>query len=104
MYRQDLDDLTVRSCSTNFSSGGTVYNVTGYSYHESFNLTTFDYDVAILRVCTDFNMGTYIAIYIYNVLAVTFSFVSFFVPCNVAFVICSKYCYKLHIYVADIKL
>jgi hypothetical protein len=53
MYRKDVDSLTVRSCSTNFSSGGTLHNVAEYTYHESFNLTTFDYDVAVLRVCTD---------------------------------------------------
>ena len=55
------EHLKVRSCSTNFASGGTIHNVIGGFYHEWFNEDTIDYDVAVLRVCTDFNMALDIA-------------------------------------------
>jgi len=35
--------------------------VIGGFYHEWFNEDTIDYDVAVLRVCTDFNMALDIA-------------------------------------------
>jgi len=68
MYREDPAYLKVRVCSTNHASGGTVHNVIGGVYHELYNKDTIDYDVAILRVCSDFNMATYIAMYVTNLL------------------------------------
>ena len=49
--------LTVRVGSTFLGSGGTVHNVTGGYYHGSYNNQSYNgYDVAILRVCTDFDI------------------------------------------------
>ena len=61
MYRTDPAKLTVRACSTNHAYGGTLHNVIGGVYHELYNKDTFDYDVAVLRVCTDINTAIYIA-------------------------------------------
>ena len=64
MYRENANSLTVRSCSTNHASGGTIHNVIGGFYHEWYNEKTIDYDVAVLWVCIEFNMAIYIAMYI----------------------------------------
>jgi len=57
MYRVSANYLTVRACSTYHASGGTVHNVIGVYYHGSYNSNTADYEVAILQVCTEFNMS-----------------------------------------------
>jgi len=56
MYRVSANYLTVRTCSTYYASGGTIHNVTGGYYHGSYNSNTSDYDVAVLKVCTELNM------------------------------------------------
>jgi hypothetical protein len=56
MYRVSPNYLTVRTCSTTHASGGTVHNVIGGYYHGSYDPNTVDYDVAVLQVCTEFNM------------------------------------------------
>ena len=49
-------DLTVRAGSTYHQSGGINHSVKGGFYHGSFNHNTNDYDVAVLFVCTDFDI------------------------------------------------
>ena len=51
------NDLTIRAGSAKYSSGGTIHNVTGGFYHGNFGSYNFDYDVAVLRVCTDFDIA-----------------------------------------------
>jgi hypothetical protein len=50
------EDLTIRAGSTNLCSGGIVHQVTGGFYHGSYEDYNTDYDVAILRVCPDFDI------------------------------------------------
>jgi hypothetical protein len=49
-------ELTIRAGSTYHEVGGTIHSVTGGFYHESYNSSNNDYDVAVLRVCTDFDI------------------------------------------------
>jgi len=56
MYRVSSNYLTVRTCSTYHDNGGTVYNVTGILVHGSYDPFLLDYDVAVLKVCIEFNM------------------------------------------------
>ena len=46
-------DLTIRAGSKHHDDGGTVHQVTGGFYHGDYNDSDIDYDVAVLRVCTD---------------------------------------------------
>jgi hypothetical protein len=48
--------MTLRAGSVNHYSGGTVHQVTGGFYHSSYNSYNNDYDVAVLQVCTDFDI------------------------------------------------
>jgi len=56
MYRAYVNYFTVRTCSTYHGSGGTIHSVTTGYYHGSYSTSTTDYDVAVLKVCTEFNM------------------------------------------------
>jgi hypothetical protein len=51
------DSLTVRAGSTHYSSGGTLHKVTHGFYHGSYNPKNKDYDVAVLKVCTDLDIA-----------------------------------------------
>jgi len=64
MYRSNGNDLTVRAGSTHHASGGTIHHVTGGFYHGSFNISNLDYNVAVLRVCTDIDIPTDISKYV----------------------------------------
>jgi hypothetical protein len=49
--------LTVRAGSTYNYNGGTIHFVTGGFYHGSYNQNFYNnFDVAVLRVCTDFDI------------------------------------------------
>ena len=48
--------LTVRVGSRHHEIGGIIHDVTGGFYHGKFKENPRDYDVAVLRVCTDFDM------------------------------------------------
>jgi hypothetical protein len=48
--------LSVRAGSTHHEFGGTIHQVTGGFYHGSYNEDFYDYDVAVLRVSTDFDI------------------------------------------------
>jgi hypothetical protein len=56
-----------------------VQNVIGGYYHGSYDPNTVDYDVAILQVCTEFNMAidSGMCVYVCDVFAVIFRFISF---------------------------
>jgi len=57
--------LTVRVGSIYHQNGGTVHNVTGGYYHGSYNNQIYnDYDVAVLRVCTNFDIPIHISKYV----------------------------------------
>jgi hypothetical protein len=56
--------LTVRAGSTHHDFGGTVHQVTGGFYHGSFNPNNYDYDVAVLKVCTDCDIANDILMYV----------------------------------------
>jgi hypothetical protein len=55
-YRANSKLLTVRAGSEFYDDGGTVHHVTGGYYHDLFNLSNADYDVAVLKVCIDFDI------------------------------------------------
>jgi hypothetical protein len=56
IYRYNSRFLRVRAGSEFFNGGGTVHNVIGGFYHGLFNISKADYDVAILKVCIDFDI------------------------------------------------
>ena len=46
--------LSVRAGSTRYEVGGTIHSVTGGFYDGSYNQSYYkEYDVAVLRVCTN---------------------------------------------------
>jgi hypothetical protein len=49
-------DLTITAGPTNLCSGGIVHQVTGGFYHGDYEDYNIDYDVAVLRVCPDFDI------------------------------------------------
>ena len=49
-------DLTIRAGSKHHDDGGIVHQVTGGFYHGSYEDHNIDYDVAVLRVCPDFDI------------------------------------------------
>jgi len=49
--------ITVRACSPYYDFGGTTHFVTGGFFHGNFSHENYDYDVAVLRVCTDFDIA-----------------------------------------------
>ena len=51
----NANSLTIRAGSSHHGFGGTIHSVTGGFYHGSYDLFNHDYDVAVLRVCTDFD-------------------------------------------------
>jgi hypothetical protein len=55
IYRAQSNYITVRAGSKNYGFGGTVHYVTGGYYHGSYDQQNKDYDVAILRVSTEFD-------------------------------------------------
>ncbi|XP_026462780.1 trypsin-7-like, partial [Ctenocephalides felis] len=46
----DTNDLTIRTGSSYHNSNGNVYEVTDIVLHPKFNIRTFDYDVALVKV------------------------------------------------------
>jgi len=56
--------LTVRAGSTHHEFDGTIHYVTGGFYHGNYNDFNRDYDVAVLRVCTDFDNPIDILLYV----------------------------------------
>jgi len=56
-YRMKAQYITVRAGSTYYDFGGTTHSVTGGFYHGNFSLKNYDYDVAVLRVCPDFDIA-----------------------------------------------
>ena len=63
VYRKKPENLTVRAGSTYHQCGGTIHNVTVGFYHGSYNHYNRDFDVAVLRVCTDFDIPIVISKY-----------------------------------------
>jgi len=57
IYRMHPEYLTVRAGSTHHDFGGTIHSVKGGFYHGSYDEDTHDNDVAVLRVCTDFDFA-----------------------------------------------
>jgi len=54
IYRMNANSLTVQVGSTFYDFGGTTNYVTGVFYHRNYSqFSNMDYDVAVLRVCTD---------------------------------------------------
>ena len=51
----NASSITVRAGSVYHYSGGTVHQVIRVNYHSSYNRETNDYDVAVLKVCIDFD-------------------------------------------------
>jgi hypothetical protein len=49
---------------TDHGSGGTIYNVIAGFYHGSYEQKNIDYDVAVLKVCTDVDTAIYILNYV----------------------------------------
>jgi hypothetical protein len=58
IYRYNTRFLTVRAGSDSYYSGGTKHNITGGFYHGLYNVDSYDYDVAVLKVCIDFDIPT----------------------------------------------
>jgi len=54
--RLNATDLTIRVGSKHHNNNGTVHQVTGGFYHGNYEDYTIDYDVAVLRVCPDFDI------------------------------------------------
>jgi len=53
----NANSLTVRAGSAYHDFGGTVHSVTGGFYHANYSqFNHMDYDVAVLRVSTDFDI------------------------------------------------
>ena len=57
-------DLTIRAGSKHYDAGGTVHQVTGGFYHGDYDDENIDYDVAVLRVCTDLDIPLDISKYV----------------------------------------
>ncbi|XP_076395060.1 vitellin-degrading protease isoform X1 [Megachile rotundata] len=51
------DSISVRSGSNTYDSGGTVHNVTQLIYHEKYNDSTNEYDIAVLKVDPPFEFS-----------------------------------------------
>jgi hypothetical protein len=58
------NDITVRAGSTYHNFGGKIHHVTGGFYHGWYDPISYDYDVAVLRVCTDFDIPIDISNYV----------------------------------------
>jgi len=67
VYRKHANYLTVRAGSTHNEIGGTIHNVTGGFYHGNYEYN-YDYDVAVLRVRTDFDIAREIEDFITGVI------------------------------------
>jgi len=57
IYRMNANGLIIRAGSTHLESGGTIHSVTGGFYHGSYDYYSYDNDVAVLRVRTDWNIA-----------------------------------------------
>ena len=53
----NANDLKIRAGSTHLDFGGTIHKVTGGYYHGKYEYYKYDYDVAVLRVCTDWDIA-----------------------------------------------
>jgi hypothetical protein len=52
----DVKYLTVRAGSPYHAFGGFTHSVLGGYYHMNYDQYNGDYDIAVLRVCTDFDI------------------------------------------------
>ena len=64
IYRMHANSLTVRAGSAHHEFGGTIHSVQGGFYHGNYNEDNHDNDVAVLRVCTDFDIAINISNYV----------------------------------------
>ena len=65
MYRLNTNYLTVRAGSIYYDYGGQTQSVAQVIIHELYNQYNFnDYDVAVLRVCTDLDIVMYFSKYV----------------------------------------
>ena len=64
IFRLSANYLTVRAGSRYRDFGGTIHQVRGGFYHGNYDLDDYDYDVAILRVCTEFDIPINISKYV----------------------------------------
>jgi hypothetical protein len=62
--------LTIRAGSTHSELGGKIHKVTGGFYHGNYEYN-YDYDVAVLRVCTNCNIAIKIEDFITGVTSST---------------------------------
>ncbi|XP_049794449.1 trypsin delta-like [Schistocerca nitens] len=58
----DVDKMLLRAGSSERESGGVVFNVSTVIYHEDFNSSNLDYDVALLQPSEPFPVGPNIQI------------------------------------------
>jgi hypothetical protein len=56
LHRIDINYTTVRAGSTNYMIGGSLHRAIGLYVHPLYNINPMDYDVAVLVVCTDFDI------------------------------------------------
>ena len=64
IFRMHANSLTVRAGSAHHEFGGTIHSVQGGFYHGSYNEDNHDNDVAVLRVCTEFDIAIDISNYV----------------------------------------
>lgn len=57
-YRAEVNSLQLRAGSSKCNSGGILYPVSKDYIHQSFQLSTMDYDIAILKVKPSFAVGS----------------------------------------------
>ena len=64
IFRRSSSSLAVRAGSRYYSCCGTTHNVIGGFYHGRYDQYNYDYDVAVLRVCSDFDIAIDISKYV----------------------------------------
>ena len=78
--------------------------MTGGFYHESYDSYNNDYDVAVLRVCPDFDIAIDFSKYVMCFVVIcSLSHSSFYAMMVLQFV-CSNCCSISHIHIANIKI
>ncbi len=58
LFSDTPSSLSIRYNSLQHGSGGTLVGVSKITTHESYNPSTFDYDVAILKLVSNLNLGS----------------------------------------------
>lgn len=56
-FRETLSTLRVRAGSSTHGSGGELRPVAAAYVHDKYNSTTYDYDIAVLKVEPNFEVG-----------------------------------------------